>query len=232
MIKELWTYGQNVLQQVLNNPRMNIIVGSIGMGKTAHTFLLAELKHKHTPKNPVYIHVFDEARREKLSSLLPNWIHLSTDKNMTGGRIDYRSFPRGSIIIVEELAGVDNSKNLPKNEVAQRLGYDLMTVRHRNQFVFGNIQNTGLLNKDHFRGGAHLHLKAMDSYAINFERQELIEDFSTINSHLFRISNKYHVDIRSLVYLRSLGGDGVFKTSLPSFWSDSLSVIWGDNNSS
>ena len=117
MIKELWTYGQNVLQQVLNNPRMNIIVGSIGMGKTAHTFLLAELKHKHTPKNPVYIHVFDEARREKLSSLLPNWIHLSTDKNMTGGRIDYRSFPRGSIIIVEELAGVDNSKNLPKNEV-------------------------------------------------------------------------------------------------------------------
>lgn len=231
-LQQLWNYGQNIKEHILNNPRMNIIIGSIGMGKSAHTFLLAELKHNHTPKNPVFVHVFEEEKREKLRSLLPKWIKLSTQDNIIKGRIDYRSFPHGSIIIIEELAGVDSSKNLPKDELAKRLIYDMMTVRHRNQFVFGNIQNTALLNKDHFRGGTHLHFKAMDSLAICFERQELADYFNTINNHVARISNQYTVDLRSLVYISDLAGDGVFKETLPSFWTNELSNIWGDNHTS
>ena len=231
-LKQLWSYGQNIKEHILTNPRMNVIVGSIGMGKSAHTFLLAELKHRFSPKNPVFIHVFEESKREKLRLLLPSWIKLSTPDNIIKGRIDYRSFPHGSIIIIEELAGVDNSKNRAKDELAQKLSYDMMTVRHRNQFVFGNIQNTALLNKDHFRGGTHLHFKAMSNFAISFERQELADYFNTINNHVSRISNQYNVDLRSLVYISDLAGDGVYKESLPSFWSNGLSNIWGDTHGS
>ncbi len=222
--------GQNVADHILRLPRINIVVGSIGMGKTAHTFLFAEMLHKHNPKIPVYLHILNESKRYKLRKLLPLWIKLSDKKNTASGRPLYRSFPRGSLIIVEELSGVANSKNLPRNEIAANLMQDLMTVRHRNQFVVGNIQNTANLDKDHFRGGIHLHLKYMNPYALVFERKELFDQFKLAIEQLKRLSALKKMDIRSLVYIQDDTGRNWFQTSLPSFWSYQLSTLWGDNN--
>lgn len=202
---------------VMNDAGIIFVVGSIKSGKTATMFRLVELMHKVKPLRIVCIYAVVPESRYRLRELLPEWINIVDT-------LDFRELPVGAIILGDEGTVYANSKNYAKGEMAVKLASDLATVRHRGQTFIGCIQELALLQKDYMRMGVTLAVKWINPLSLELERTEYV---STLKTIMRKMEGSYLPNIK-LVYLLNGVDGGMYEIDVPSFWSDDLSVLWGN----
>ena len=219
---------------VCNKPGVVLIRGMLGMGKTSSGFKILESIQKIDPSRPQYVYMFDRSKEDELKALLPDYIQY-TDK------IDGKAMENGSVFLLDEAWLNLSSKVKHSNDAIVGLMDLLALSRQRNQTIILIIQNLALLEKSGTRFGYSMISKFTPMLTITQERPELVnylmgvqvgienrlaaypelipQQVSHVNtpfSSLWDNKFKYFPDYTFQYYI----------LSLPSFWSDELSVFW------
>jgi len=202
------------------------ILGSIGSGKTALSFLLAEYVHKNSSR-VVYAYNFP------VPKMLPEWIYNVSDIS---------ALPPGCLLLFddsglsEEVSSKSHSSK--KNKDWANL---LKVIRHKRIKLIMTIQNTAFITPDDFRAGeVTLILKYYDMLARMFERDEfkdfiveIMESFEKRRREILgsysteQILNKIPQKQLGYIFSQDFPGE-FFINGLPTFWTQELSEAFSN----
>jgi len=180
-------------------------------GKTALVMRLLEHIHAINPKRPIVLYNFPFRVRQ----YLPRWIRVVNSLN---------EVPLSSVLFRDDtlLSDDTHAKRSTTKEAVEGSRF-LAVLGQKGICQFYTIQTTALFNKDAFRFGQNiLFFKYYDELSRLFEREEMGSYIDAV----MQIFNKYirkGYNPKELTYVISPWYTGIFRNTLPSFWSEELS---------
>ncbi len=193
----------------LKGGQIILILGKRGSGKSVHLFRLIELFHKERPSMKVNVIglPFNKKRH------LPKWCGLVSK---------LEEVPDSSILAVDE-AGIMFTATHKKDTL---LNLMLELARHKNlTIIFANI-NASNINLDIIRSidilvihEPSLLQSALERRGVNRLVKKAKEEFDKVPK-----SERIHK-----AYVISKDCESLIDVELPKFWSESLSISWGDD---
>lgn len=193
---------------------INPIVGSIGCGKTALLFRLAERLHEADSRRPIV--VFKGTKRVR--ECLPKWFCYVDS---------FEEIDAGSHILIDESTQHLNARN-SKDQANIEFSKSLAIIRHNDCSAYITTQLLSLLDLNALRLGIlNFWMKRISSFSLSFERVELQSKLSACVSMLARVSEMNHIGQKQIGCVFNDDYLSFFQSGLPSFWSDQVSKSWG-----
>jgi len=207
-----------------------LIMGDLGMGKSAEAHAIAETLHKAYHK-PAVIHlpIIPDRFKNKVQALLPKWVKVVTDRKL---------WPKGGVIIIDEAAQQAHARRTQSKEAIE-LDNLLSIARQREQLIIFISHHSRKLDPNIVQQVTQIHWK-QPTYAHQlFERDEM-QDFSMRAFDFFQIVRKGRPwkqctqAMQRTVKATTLALDmqdfrfATFKNKVASYWSENLSCIFKD----
>ena len=190
------------------HPSIVLILGGKGSGKTAVGFRFLEIfKNKLEP--------YVIALPKQCENLLPDWI---------GIRNSLEEVPPGSISLLDEAYLTSHAKDWAKTE-SREICRLLNLSRQQEKTIAFITQQSRHLNLDIVSSANVIVVKNPSMLQPSFERPELRKIMA--EAKLAFDSIKGDPKAWSYVYSPDAGFSGLVKNSLPSFWSNKLSNMYG-----
>lgn len=208
----------SVLNEVLEEPVMLILSGSMRQGKTATAMRIIERIHDEHPEREIFYY-FPQPERIQ-NGVFPKWFNIVDSPSAV-------RLPRYSVLLADESAVWSNSKNFKKGKDAEDSAKELSQLLQREQTKIVINQSLAELDKQNFRYGAVLGLKYYYSFSSVFEREELRSLARRVSSALEYFAQRENCTVKEFLYLQGKSGFGeYYRVRLPSFYSDMISKIW------
>ncbi len=207
-----------VLDNLLHEPTMLILSGSMRQGKTATAMRILERIHEEDPTREIF-YFFPQPERVS-AGVFPSWISLVPSPSAV-------RLPRRAVLLADESAVWSNSKNFKKGKEAEDSAKELSQLLQREQTKIVINQSLAELDKQNFRYGAVLGLKYYYRVSSVFEREEMQYLARQVSSVLEYLAKREGCSVKEFVFLQGKTGQGrYYRVKLPSFYSDKLSKIW------
>lgn len=206
----------DVLMKALAFDAHNLFVnGSVGSGKTAFTFKVAEKIHILNPERPIYIHNYPEEALE----LLPGYFRIA--KNMA-------EIPYGALVLKDDTSLDDRTHSKGSKGDQKEFAQEMALCRQKKHTLIFNVQNTYWLSLDLGRAGNnHFVWKWYDNASLQHEREE-VKGIVYAVKEVMKQMIKEGYKREALAYISSeYYHQGFILSSLPSFWTQDLSEILG-----
>ncbi|MFC1968172.1 helix-turn-helix domain-containing protein [Chloroflexota bacterium] len=189
-------------------PSIVLILGGKGSGKTAVGFSFLEIfKNKLDP--------YVIALPKQCENLLPNWIGIK-------GSLE--EVPPGSISLVDEAYLINHARDWAKAE-SRDICQSLNLSRQQQKTIAFITQQSRHLNLDIVSSANVIVVKNPGMLQPSFERPELRKIM--VEARLAFDSIKGDPKAWSYVYSPDAGFSGLVENSLPSFWGNRLSNMYG-----
>jgi len=199
------------LARLIHHPAVVLIVGHRDMGKTALAGRLQELKRDEAP--PYAVGLPPKARR-----ILPDWYGLTDDP---------ANVPPNAIIYVPESYRMFHAR---ATQTAQgRTIGDLVNLsRHRRHTLIFDVQNPAHLDRNIISEADVILVKNPGPFTLGFERPQLKNIMNSARA-AFAGVGFFRQKCVVWVVAPAAGIPGqLMENALPSFWTPSLSRIFGD----
>lgn len=178
-----------------------LIIGKRGSGKTSLGMKFLELFHNET-RRKCYTLGYESTR-------LPWWIK----------KVDLlEKIPNNSTVLFDEGAVLFSSRDSMKN-INKELGKIMAIARHKNLTLVLITQNSAMIDLNVLRLADILLFKEPSLLQSKFERKELKEMYEKVKPEFDRLEEK-----RAYFYVWDDDFQGMLKYSLPSFWSEKISI--------
>ncbi len=189
-------------------PSIVVILGGKGSGKTALGFLFLEIfKNKLDP--------YVIALPKQCENLLASWI---------GIKESLEEVPPGSISLVDEAYLTNHARDWAKAE-SRNICQLLNLSRQQQKTIIFVTQQSRHLNLDIISSANVIVVKNPGMLQPSFERPELRKVMA--EAKLAFDSSRGDPKAWSYVYSQGAGFSGLVENSLPSFWSNKLSNMYG-----
>lgn len=208
-----------------------LVMGDLGMGKSAEAHTIAETLHKRDGR-PVVLHLpkwVPDKLRNRVQSLLPPWVKVVTDR---------KKWPNGAVVIYDEAALSAHARRTQSKD-AVKLDSLLSIARQQGQLILFISHHSRKLDPNIVQQVTQVHWK-QPTYAHQlFEREEM-QDFSMRAFDFFTELREHRAwkdctaRVIKLVKSTTLALDmqdfrfATFRNPIPDYWSEKLSCAFKD----
>jgi|GEM_PF-3760219 len=202
-------------EQILQHPRVFLVIGHKGGGKSAFGYALMEYYHKKYGLKAYLVNVSGRPIPPNKIIALPKWI--SVVNNPTDAT-------NNSVILIDEAYMRFHARRTARAE-APIMDALLELSRQKSQTYIYVTQNTSKIDKNIIASIDAIFVKPTNEFRISFERPEL----RVITTKAFKLFKKIpESDRKRHVYVFSVNPEyeGMKTNGLPSFWSDELSTFY------
>ncbi|MBS3172425.1 hypothetical protein J4438_02510 [Candidatus Woesearchaeota archaeon] len=205
-IKEFFEVGkkprgkfEDFISDFRDHSLIMLIIGKRGSGKTALGMRFIEIANMF--KKKIYIMGFDNSKT-------PTWMKKTTS---------IEEIPNDSVVLVDE-AGISFSARSSMKKANKELSSLLSIARHKNLSLIFITQSSAMLDVNVLRLADILLFKEPSLLQSKFERKGLQDMFNKVGKSFDKLEGK-----KEYFYIISDDFEGLVKTSLPSFWNESIS---------
>jgi len=204
-----WKLNEVTRMFIGGKSKIVFVVGARGSGKTATTFMFAEMVHNQIGRPIFYV------SEDVNENLLPSWMKMV-------GEVSH--IPKGSFAIIDESAIQYSSRDALKDK-NKLLGKELSIARHKEIFLIFITQHIAMsdINLDRLKDLV-LWKKSNDySFGTRDKKSKAGKFWDKVRT-MMAPRGKSEVLFEYPAYKRFIH----FTHSLPECWSDSLSKTWRD----